>query len=111
MISVAHAQAAAPATGSAFGLDGLSSMMLPLLMIGAMYFLMIRPQQKRAKETKAMVDALKNGDEVITAGGILGKITKANEQYVVVEIAAGSEITVQRVAVTQVLPKGTLKSI
>lgn len=115
-ISTAHAQSATPAapagSGGLFGgMDGLSGMLLPLVMIGAMWFLMIRPQQKRAKEAKAMVDALKGGDEVITAGGLLGKITKATEQYVVLELGAGHEVTLQRGAVTQVLPKGTLKSI
>ena len=113
MISVAHAQAAAPAaTGGLFGGgDGLISFLPMILMFIVLWFIMIRPQMKRQKETKAMVDAIKGGDEVITAGGILGKVTKVTEQYIVVEVAAGNEITMQRAAVSQVLPKGTLKSI
>jgi preprotein translocase subunit YajC len=113
MISVAHAQAAAPvATGGLFGGgDGLMSFLPMILMFVALWFIMIRPQMKRQKETKAMVDAIKSGDEVITAGGILGKVTKVTEQYIVVELNAGNEITMQRASVSQVLPKGTLKSI
>ena len=109
MISVAHAQAAAPA--AAGGLDSIMGFLPMILMFVVLWFVMIRPQMKRQKETKAMVEALKTGDEVITAGGILGKIVKANDQYIVVELNAGNEINMQRGAVTQVLPKGTLKSI
>jgi preprotein translocase subunit YajC len=72
---------------------------------------MIRPQMKRQKETKSMLEALAKGDEVVTAGGILGKVTKVAEQYVTVEIAPNTEITVQKSAVSTVLPKGTLKSL
>jgi preprotein translocase subunit YajC len=113
MISVAHAQAAAPANaGGLFGGgEGLMGFLPMILMFVALWFIMLRPQMKKQKETKAMVDAIKGGDEVITAGGILGKVIKVTEQYIVVEIAAGSEITMQRHAVSQVLPKGTLKSI
>ncbi len=112
MISVAHAQAAAPAAaGGLFGGEGLMSFLPMILMFVALWFIMIRPQMKRQKETKAMVDAIKSGDEVITAGGILGKVTKVTEQYIVVEVNSGNEITMQRNAVSQVLPKGTLKSI
>ena len=84
--------------------------MLPLvLMFVVLYFVMIRPQMKRQKETKAMLDALAKGDEVVTQGGMLGKITKLGETYVNVEVANGVELTVQRVAILQVLPKGTFK--
>jgi preprotein translocase subunit YajC len=76
-----------------------------------LYFLMIRPQMKRAKEHKAMVDALQKGDEVVTAGGVLGRITKVSDAYVNVEIAANVEISVQKGAVQTLLPKGTLKSV
>ncbi|PPJ80355.1 preprotein translocase subunit YajC, partial [Staphylococcus haemolyticus] len=76
-----------------------------------LWFIMIRPQMKRQKETKAMLEALAKGDEVVTAGGILGKVSKVAEQYVTVEIAANTEITVQKSAVTTVLPKGTLKAL
>ena len=107
LISSAYAQAA-PAAGGDAGLMGF----LPLiLMFVLLYFLMIRPQMKRAKEQKTMVDGLAKGDEVITAGGVLGKITKLNDAYLTVEIAPGTEITVQRAAVQTLLPKGTLKSV
>jgi len=76
-----------------------------------MYFLMIRPQQKRAKEQRAMMDALAKGDEVVTAGGILGKVSKVNDTYVTVEVAANTEIVVQKASITTLLPKGTLKSL
>jgi preprotein translocase subunit YajC len=71
---------------------------------------MIRPQMKRQKETRAMLEALAAGDEVITAGGILGKVTSVKDQYVTVEIIAGTEVQMQKVAITTVLPKGTLKA-
>ena len=84
--------------------------MLPLvLMFVVLYFVMIRPQMKRQKETKAMLDALAKGDEVVTQGGVLGKIAKIGDTYVHVEVANGVELTVQRVAIVQVLPKGTFK--
>lgn len=82
-----------------------------ILMFVVLWFIMIRPQMKRQKETKAMLEALAKGDEVVTAGGILGKVTKVAEQYVTVEVAANTEITVQKSAVTTVLPKGTLKAL
>jgi len=82
-----------------------------ILMFVVLWFIMIRPQMKRQKETKAMLEALAKGDEVVTAGGILGKVTKVAEQYVTVEIAANTEITVQKSAVSTVLPKGTLKAL
>ncbi len=107
LISPAYAQSA-PAAGA--GTDYLS--FLPLVAIFVVfYFLMLRPQQKRAKETKAMLEALQKGDEVVTAGGIVGRITKLSDQYATVEIASGVEITVQRQAVAQVLPKGSLKNL
>lgn len=85
---------------------------LPLiLMFVVMYFLMIRPQQKRAKEQKAMMEALAKGDEVVTIGGILGKVSKVTEQHVTIEVASGTEIVVQKHAVSSLLPKGTLKGL
>jgi len=72
---------------------------------------MIRPQMKRAKETKAMIEALQKGDEVITAGGVVGRISKLGEQYLTVEIAPNTEVVVQRAAVSAPLPKGTIKSL
>ncbi len=107
LISNAYAQAPAAGGGDA-GLMGL----LPIvLMFVVLYFLMIRPQMKRAKEAKAMIEALQKGDEVITAGGILGRISKISEAYITLEIAPGTEISVQKAAVQTLLPKGTLKTI
>jgi preprotein translocase subunit YajC len=84
--------------------------MLPLvLMFVVLYFVMIRPQMKKAKEHKAMVDALAKGDEVITQGGLLGKVSKLGESFVGIELAAGVEVQMQRSAVVQVLPKGSIK--
>ena len=105
MISAAWAQA--PAGAPAGG--GFESIFLIVAMFAVLYFLMIRPQMKRAKEHKSMVDALQKGDEVITAGGVLGRISKVSEGYVSLEIAPNVEIQVQRVAVQTVLPKGTIK--
>ena len=105
-ISPAFAQA--PATGGDAGLMGF----LPIiLMFVLLYFLMIRPQMKRAKEQKTMIDALQKGDEVITAGGVLGRITSVSDAYLTVEIAPSTEVTVQRIAVQTLLPKGTIKSV
>jgi preprotein translocase subunit YajC len=84
--------------------------MLPLvLMFVVLYFVMIRPQMKRQKEHKAMIEAIAKGDEVVTTGGLLGKITKLGESFITIEVAAGVELQVQRGAVVQVLPKGTVK--
>ena len=106
IISSAFAQAA-PAGGDS-GFIGL----LPIvLMFVLLYFLMIRPQMKRAKEAKAMVEALQKGDEVVTSGGVLGRITKLSDAYVILEIAPNTEIAVQKSAVQVLLPKGTIKSI
>lgn len=104
-ISTAYAQAAA-------GGDTQSTLMsmLPLvLMFVVLYFVMIRPQMKRQKEHKAMVEALAKGDEIVTSGGMLGKVTKVGEAHIGVEVANGVEIQLQRVAVVQVLPKGSIK--
>jgi len=98
---------AAPAAGAQDPILGL----LPFIVIFVLfYFMLIRPQMKRAKEQKKMVDALQKGDEVITAGGLLGKITKVGEQYVSLEIADNVTIQVQKQTVQTLLPKGTLKS-
>jgi preprotein translocase subunit YajC len=86
--------------------------MLPLLFIFAlMYFMVIRPQMKKAKEHRAMVDALAKGDEIITSGGIAGRIVELGDVFATVEIAPNTQIKVQRSAIGTVLPKGTLKSI
>jgi len=107
-ISEAFAQAAPAATASDSPFSSLTSMLPLVLMFVVLYFVMIRPQMKRQKETKAMIDALAKGDEVVTTGGMLGKISKIGESFLTVEIATGVEIQVQRGAVIQVLPKGTL---
>lgn len=107
-ISNAYAQTAAADPG----IMGSLTTFLPLiLMFVVMYFLMIRPQQKRQKELKAMMDALAKGDEVVTAGGIVGRVSKVTDSYVTLEIAVGTEITVQKNSVTTLLPKGTLKAL
>ena len=82
-----------------------------ILMFVLLYFLMIRPQMKRSKEQKQMVEALQKGDEVIAAGGVLGRITRIGDAYVSLEVAPDTEISIQRAAVQMLLPKGTLKSI
>ena len=108
-ISSAFAQTA-PAAAAEGGLMGSLTGMLPLvLMFVVLYFIMIRPQMKRQKEHRAMIDALAKGDEVATAGGLLGKVTGISEGNVQLEIASGVQVQVQRTAVTQVLPKGTVK--
>lgn len=109
LISSAFAQTA-PAAAAEGGLMGSLTGMLPLvLMFVVLYFIMIRPQMKRQKEHKAMIEALAKGDEVATAGGLLGRVTRMGEGTLHVEIASGVEVQVQRSAVTQVLPKGTVK--
>ncbi|MEN9985549.1 MAG: hypothetical protein RI925_1051 [Pseudomonadota bacterium] len=85
---------------------------LPMIGIFILFwFLMVRPQQKKMKEHKAMLDALQKGEEVLTQGGIAGRITKAGDEYLTVEISNGVEIVVQRAAVASKLEKGTLKSL
>ena len=109
-ISSAFAQTA-PAAAAAGGdmQSSLMSMLPLLLMFVVLYFVMIRPQMKKQKEHKAMVDALAKGDEIITAGGFLGKVSKLGDSFLSIEVANGVEIQMQRSAVVQVLPKGTIK--
>ena len=108
-ISSAFAQTA-PAAAAEGGLMGSITGMLPLvLMFVVLYFVMIRPQMKRQKEHRSMVEALSKGDEVATAGGLLGRVVDLDEQFLFVEIAAGTKVQIQRSAVVQVLPKGTVK--
>ena len=108
-ISNAFAQAApAAAAGGAESMFGSLGQLLPLvLMFVVLYFIMIRPQMKRQKEHKAMIDALAKGDEVVVAGGEIGRVAKMGESLLQVEVANGVELQVQRSAVVQVLPKGT----
>jgi preprotein translocase subunit YajC len=105
-ISSAHAQA----SGAAGGQGILSALMLPVLLLVVFYFLLIRPQNKRAKEQKEMISKVAAGDEVATAGGILGKVVEVGEQYLTLEIANGVSVKLQKFQIAQVLPKGTVKS-
>lgn len=106
LIPAAHAQAA----GAAPAGPGLGGLVLPVVLIGVMYFLMIRPQMKRAKEHRAMLDKLSRGDEVLTSGGVAGVVIDIGENFITVEVADGVKLRVQRAAIANVLPKGTLKS-
>ncbi len=105
-ISNAYAEGAAAPQGGGF------MEFLPLIaLLAVFYFLILRPQQKRAKEHAALVAALQKGDEVATIGGVLGKVTKVGEENVLVEIASGVEVQVQKPAIQTVLPKGSIKSL
>lgn len=101
------------ATGGEPSTQGSLISLLPMLVIFILvfYFLLLRPQQKRAKEQRQLIENLAKGDEIVTAGGIAGKITKIDEHFLVITIADNVNITVQKSAVSNVLPKGTLKSI
>ena len=107
LISEAFAQV--PAAAATTGGSSLMSMLPLVLMFVVLYFIMIRPQMKRQKEHKAMIEAVAKGDEVVVAGGLLGKVSKVGETYLSVEVATGVEVQCQRGAVVQVLPKGTIK--
>ena len=107
LIPSAHAQAAAggqPAGG------GFGMLLMPIILIAVMYFLMIRPQMKRQKEHKALLDKLSKGDEVLTNGGIAGTVAEIGDNFITVEVADNVRIRVQKGAIGNVLPKGTLKS-
>ena len=106
-ISSAFAQTAPAAGGD---MQSTLMSMLPLaLMFVVLYFVMIRPQMKKQKEHKSMIDALAKGDEVVTVGGLLGKVSKMGESHIGLEVSNGVEVQVQRSAVVQVLPKGSIK--
>lgn len=105
-ISNAYAQAAAAGPESS-----LASFLPIIIMFAVLYFLMIRPQMKRQKEQRTMLEALAKGDEVIGAGGIVGKVTKVGDAYVTLEVANGTEIVVQKGTVATLLPKGTIKDL
>src|SRR5688572_30715778 len=110
VIAPAYAQAAAqPAPGGLFG-GGLGGLLFPVLLIGVMYFFMIRPQIKRQKEHKAMLDKLAKGDEVLTNGGIAGVVADIGENFITLEVADNVRMRFQKGAIANVLPKGTLKS-
>jgi preprotein translocase subunit YajC len=103
-MSVTLAQAAAPQGG------GLSMILMMVVLFGLMYFMMIRPQMKRQKEHRAMVSALAKGDEVVTNGGLAGRVEEVGETFITIEIAPNVKVKLQKGAVSQVLPKGSLKS-
>jgi preprotein translocase subunit YajC len=106
LISIAHAQGAVAA-----GPESTLMSTLPLVvMFVILYFVMIRPQMKKAKETKAMIEALSKGDEVVTSGGLVGRVSKLGDTFLQLEVADKVEVQVQRSAVAMVLPKGTLKT-
>jgi preprotein translocase subunit YajC len=106
LISNAYAQTPAAAPGS-----DLMAFLPMILIFVVFYFLLIRPQQKKAKEHRAMLGALQKGDEVVTAGGVVGRVSKLSDQYASIEIAPSVEINVQRSAIAQLLPKGTIKAL
>ena len=104
LVSNAYAEGAAPAAGGFLDF-------LPLIALAAVfYFMIIRPQMKRSKELKIMLEALQKGDEVVTSGGVMGRITKVGENYISLEVAEGVNLQVQKGAIQTVLPKGTIKS-
>lgn len=105
-INNAYAEATAAASGG-----GVMDFLPLIALIAVFYFLILRPQSKRAKEHKAMIAALQRGDEVVTIGGEVGTVSKVYEQYVGVEIAENLVVTVQKIGIQSVLPKGTIKAI
>ncbi len=107
IVPAAHAQAAG---GVPSAPSMMSSLLFPIILVAIMYFLMIRPQMKRQKEHKAMLDKLSRGDEVIIGGGIAGTVADIGESFITVEVASGVQLRVQKAAIANVLPKGTLKS-
>lgn len=107
LISPAYAQAAGSATQG----DTLLTFLPMVAIFVVFYFLLIRPQQKKQKEARAMLSALEKGNEVVTAGGILGRIVKLDDQYATVEVAPNTQMVVQRSSISQLLPKGTLKGL
>jgi preprotein translocase subunit YajC len=99
----------AMAQGGGAAEPGLMGLLFPILLIVVFYFLLIRPQTKRAKEHKALVAGLKKGDEVVTGGGLLGRITEVGENFIQVEVAEGVQLRIQRQSVASLMPKGTTK--
>jgi len=104
-ISNAYAEGAAPATG------GFMDFLPLIALVAVFYFMIIRPQMKRSKEMKIMLDALQKGDEVVTSGGVIGRVVKVGESYISVEVAEGVNLNIQKSAIQTVLPKGTIKSV
>jgi preprotein translocase subunit YajC len=110
LINTAQAQILGPAGGQGGGNGILSALMLPVLLLVVFYFLLIRPQNKRAKEQREMLGKIAAGDEVATTGGILGKVVEVGDQFLTLEIAAGVQVKLQKFQVALLLPKGTVKS-
>ena len=108
-ISSAFAQTAPAAAAGSDMQSSLMSMLPLVLMFVVLYFVMIRPQMRKQKEHRSMIEALAKGDEIVTSGGLLGKVTKMGDSYLNLEVANGVELQVQRSAVVQVLPKGSIK--
>ena len=109
-ISSAFAQTAPAAAATGGDMHSSLMSMLPLaLMFVVLYFVMIRPQMRKQKEHRTMIEALAKGDEIVTSGGLLGKVTRMGDSYLSLEVANGVELQVQRSAVVQVLPKGSIK--
>ena len=106
---IANANAAAGAGGAAG--SGMSSLIMMALFAVVFYFLLIRPQSKRQKEHKNMLEAIQKGDEVVTNGGILGKVTKITDNFIVLTVASGVDMKFQKHAITATLPKGTIKAV
>ena len=106
-ITNAYAQTAA----SGFSLASMGSFLPIVLMFAVLYFLMIRPQQKKQKEQREMISALSVGDEVLTAGGIVGKITKVSDNFLTLQISEGTEIIIQRTSIVSMLPNGTIETL
>jgi preprotein translocase subunit YajC len=110
-ISEAYAQSAQGGGGLFDASSPLGGLLFPLILFAAIFMFMVRPQMKRSKELKQMVASLQKGDEVVTAGGTLGRIAKVGDQFVNLEIAPNIEMTVQKSSIQLVLPKGTMKSV
>ncbi|HEB95810.1 MAG TPA: preprotein translocase subunit YajC [Sedimenticola thiotaurini] len=108
---ISDAMAQAASGGGAAGQPGLEGLILPIGLIVLLYFLMIRPQMKRQKEHKKLVEALAKGDEVQTEGGMMGKIVDIGDNFVKLEVAEGTVITLRRQSIVAVMPKGTLKEL
>ena len=113
VLGISSAYAASSAPAAQVSPQGSLLSMLPMLVIfiAVFYFLLIRPQSKRAKEHKNLVDNLAIGDEVLTNGGIVGRLTKLRDSYIVIAVSKDVEITLQKNAIATVLPKGTLESV
>ena len=106
LVSDAYAQSA----GGALGGGGFSQIIILVVFVAVFYLLLIRPQQKRMKDQQAMLSRLASGDEVVTTGGILGRIVEVNDTFLTLEVAEGVRLKVQKTQIAQLMPKGTLKS-